>query len=67
MLDLGRPKSAIRCMAVVDGRRVWCGYKNKVYVIDPMVMAIEVCGQAGRQMLMLLMLPPAPEGDPQKR
>ena len=42
LLDLGRPKSSIRCMTVVAGNRVWCGYKNKVHIISPQEMSIEV-------------------------
>ncbi|XP_026063300.1 C-Jun-amino-terminal kinase-interacting protein 4-like isoform X5 [Carassius auratus] len=40
LLDLGRPHHSIRCMTVVhDG--VWCGYRNKIYVIHPKAMKIE--------------------------
>ncbi|XP_035828297.1 C-Jun-amino-terminal kinase-interacting protein 4 [Aplysia californica] len=41
LLDLGRPKQSIRCMTVVAGKHVWCGYKNKIHIIDPQNMAIE--------------------------
>ncbi|KAK7096835.1 hypothetical protein V1264_003887 [Littorina saxatilis] len=41
LLDLGRPKSSIRCMTVVADSRVWCGYKNKVHIISPQEMSIE--------------------------
>ncbi|XP_029109712.1 C-Jun-amino-terminal kinase-interacting protein 3-like isoform X3 [Scleropages formosus] len=40
LMDLGRPHHSIRCMAVVHDR-VWCGYKNKVHVIQPKTMQIE--------------------------
>uniref|UniRef100_A0A8D0CMH3 C-Jun-amino-terminal kinase-interacting protein 3 n=1 Tax=Scleropages formosus TaxID=113540 RepID=A0A8D0CMH3_SCLFO len=40
LLDLGRPHHSIRCMAVVHDK-VWCGYKNKVHVIQPRTMQIE--------------------------
>ncbi|XP_031303392.1 C-Jun-amino-terminal kinase-interacting protein 3 isoform X11 [Camelus dromedarius] len=40
LMDLGRPHHSIRCMAVVYDR-VWCGYKNKVHVIQPKTMQIE--------------------------
>nr|XP_048292147.1 C-Jun-amino-terminal kinase-interacting protein 3 isoform X14 [Myodes glareolus] len=40
LMDLGHPHHSIRCMAVVDDR-VWCGYKNKVHVIQPKTMQIE--------------------------
>lgn len=39
-MDLGHPHHSIRCMAVVHDR-VWCGYKNKVHVIQPKTMQIE--------------------------
>ena len=42
LLDLGRPKQSIRCMTVVAGKHVWCGYKNKIHIIDPQALAIEV-------------------------
>ncbi|KAJ8402653.1 hypothetical protein AAFF_G00367360 [Aldrovandia affinis] len=40
LMDLGRPHHSIRCMAVVH-EKVWCGYKNKVHVIQPKTMQIE--------------------------
>ncbi|XP_036593240.1 C-Jun-amino-terminal kinase-interacting protein 3 isoform X7 [Trichosurus vulpecula] len=40
LMDLGHPHHSIRCMAVVYDR-VWCGYKNKVHVIQPKTMQIE--------------------------
>ncbi|XP_058142655.1 C-Jun-amino-terminal kinase-interacting protein 3 isoform X6 [Dasypus novemcinctus] len=40
LLGLGHPRHAVRCMAVVHDR-VWCGYKNKVHVIQPKTMQIE--------------------------
>uniref|UniRef100_A0A8C2UKI3 Sperm associated antigen 9 n=1 Tax=Coturnix japonica TaxID=93934 RepID=A0A8C2UKI3_COTJA len=40
LLDLGRPHHSIRCMTVVYDR-VWCGYKNKIHVIQPKAMKIE--------------------------
>lgn len=41
LMDLGRPHHSIRCMAVVHDK-VWCGYKNKIHVIQPKNMQIEV-------------------------
>ncbi|BFZ15188.1 hypothetical protein BsWGS_18229 [Bradybaena similaris] len=41
LIDLGKPKQSIRCMTVVAGKHVWCGYKNKVHIINPQSMAIE--------------------------
>uniref|UniRef100_A0A8C7QLQ7 C-Jun-amino-terminal kinase-interacting protein 4 n=1 Tax=Oncorhynchus mykiss TaxID=8022 RepID=A0A8C7QLQ7_ONCMY len=40
LLDLGRPHHSIRCMTVVHDK-VWCGYRNKIYVIQPRAMRIE--------------------------
>ncbi|XP_068193096.1 sperm associated antigen 9a isoform X4 [Antennarius striatus] len=40
LLDLGRPHHSIRCMTVVHDK-VWCGYRNKMYVIQPKAMRIE--------------------------
>nr|XP_014353028.1 PREDICTED: C-Jun-amino-terminal kinase-interacting protein 4-like [Latimeria chalumnae] len=40
LLDLGRPSQSIRCMVAV-GNRVWCGYRNRVYVVDPRAAKVE--------------------------
>ncbi|XP_072416178.1 C-Jun-amino-terminal kinase-interacting protein 3 isoform X8 [Chiloscyllium punctatum] len=40
LMDLRRPNHSIRCMAVVHDK-VWCGYKNKIHVIQPKTMQIE--------------------------
>uniref|UniRef100_UPI00358E10E1 C-Jun-amino-terminal kinase-interacting protein 3 isoform X3 n=1 Tax=Myxine glutinosa TaxID=7769 RepID=UPI00358E10E1 len=40
LLDLGRPHHSIRCMAVVRDR-VWCGYRNKIHVVQPETMRVE--------------------------
>ncbi|XP_040922544.1 C-Jun-amino-terminal kinase-interacting protein 4 isoform X2 [Toxotes jaculatrix] len=40
LLDLGRQHHSIRCMTVVHDK-VWCGYKNKIYVVQPKAMKIE--------------------------
>ncbi|XP_062859415.1 C-Jun-amino-terminal kinase-interacting protein 4 isoform X2 [Trichomycterus rosablanca] len=40
LLDMGRPHHSIRCMTVVHDK-VWCGYRNKIYVIQPKAMKIE--------------------------
>ncbi|XP_073512337.1 C-Jun-amino-terminal kinase-interacting protein 4-like isoform X2 [Phyllobates terribilis] len=34
VVDLGRPQQSIRCSAAVHGD-VWCGYRNRIYVVDP--------------------------------
>ncbi|KAM8837199.1 C-Jun-amino-terminal kinase-interacting protein 4 isoform 3-T3 [Spinachia spinachia] len=40
LLDLGRPHHAIRCMTVVHDK-VWCGCRNRIYVVQPKAMKIE--------------------------
>ncbi|XP_024120762.1 C-Jun-amino-terminal kinase-interacting protein 4 isoform X4 [Oryzias melastigma] len=40
LLDLGRPQHSIRCMTVVHDT-VWCGYRNKIYVVQPKAMKVE--------------------------
>ncbi|KAM3921960.1 C-Jun-amino-terminal kinase-interacting protein 4 isoform 3-T3 [Leptodactylus fuscus] len=40
LLDLGRPHHSIRCMTVVH-EKVWCGYRNKIYIVHPKSMKIE--------------------------
>ncbi|XP_030629108.1 C-Jun-amino-terminal kinase-interacting protein 4 [Chanos chanos] len=40
LLDLGRPHHSIRCMTVVHDK-VWCGYRNKIFVVQPKAMRIE--------------------------
>lgn len=34
LLTLGDPKCSVRCLSVV-GCMVWCGYRNKVHVVEP--------------------------------
>lgn len=40
LLDLGRQHHSIRCMTVVHDK-VWCGYRNKIYVVHPKAMKTE--------------------------
>lgn len=40
-MELGRTNQSIRCMTVVHDK-VWCGYKNKIYVVQPKAMKVEV-------------------------
>ncbi|XP_071968851.1 C-Jun-amino-terminal kinase-interacting protein 4 isoform X2 [Engystomops pustulosus] len=40
LLDFGRPHHSIRCMTVVHDK-VWCGYRNKIYIVQPKSMKIE--------------------------
>lgn len=47
LMDLGRPHHSIRCMAVVHDK-VWCGYKNKIHVIQPKSMQIEASYESNR-------------------
>ena len=40
LLDLGKPHHSIRCMIQVQNK-VWCGYRNKVFVVNPEMMKVE--------------------------
>ncbi|KAM5132023.1 C-Jun-amino-terminal kinase-interacting protein 3-like [Mantella aurantiaca] len=40
VVDLGRPQQSIRCSASVRGE-VWCGYRNRIYVVDPRTAKIK--------------------------
>lgn len=40
LLDLGKPHHSIRCMHAVLNS-VWCGYRNKIHVIDPLLMTVK--------------------------
>ncbi|XP_063415026.1 C-Jun-amino-terminal kinase-interacting protein 4-like isoform X1 [Mytilus trossulus] len=40
LLDLGKPHHSIRCMSVIANNHVWCGYRNKIHVVDPESMSI---------------------------
>jgi hypothetical protein len=41
ILDLGAPHHSIRCMTAVHST-VWAGYRNRIHVIDPRNMTVEV-------------------------
>ncbi|KAG5344284.1 JIP3 protein, partial [Acromyrmex heyeri] len=41
VITLGSPQHSIRCMTAVSGKTVWCGYRNKIHVIDPVSMTLE--------------------------
>ena len=45
LLDLGRPQHSIRCMIVVYDK-IWCGLRNKVHVIHPQTLKVEVSAKA---------------------
>ncbi|XP_057681749.1 C-Jun-amino-terminal kinase-interacting protein 4 isoform X2 [Corythoichthys intestinalis] len=40
LLDLGKPNHSVRCMTVVHDK-VWCGFRNKIFVVHPKAMKIE--------------------------
>merc|ERR1719412_627607 len=40
LLDLGKPHHSIRCMVQVHNK-IWCGYRNKIFVISPQTMTVE--------------------------
>lgn len=42
VVDLGPPVQSIRCLIAVHNK-VWCGYKNRIHVLDPASMAVQVC------------------------
>jgi mitogen-activated protein kinase 8 interacting protein 3 len=46
LVDLGRPHHSIRCMVTVHGR-VWCGYRNKIHVLHPRSLQVEVSKWSG--------------------
>lgn len=68
-MDLGHPHHSIRCMAVVCDR-VWCGYKNKVHVIQPKTMQIEAsagsrrASREGERLLLVDSTPNVPSNGP---
>ncbi|XP_011305142.1 JNK-interacting protein 3 isoform X3 [Fopius arisanus] len=41
IITLGSPQHSIRCMTAVSGKTVWCGYRNKIHVIDPVHITLE--------------------------
>ncbi|KAM8927726.1 C-Jun-amino-terminal kinase-interacting protein 3-like [Pelodytes ibericus] len=40
VVDLGRPQQSIRCSVAVQNE-VWCGYRNRVYVVEPRTAKIK--------------------------
>lgn len=40
-VSLGPPNFSVRCLAAVH-TRVWCGYKNKIHVLDPKSLKVLV-------------------------
>ncbi|KAE8593517.1 hypothetical protein XENTR_v10019170 [Xenopus tropicalis] len=40
VVDFGRPQQSIRCCAAVQNE-VWCGYRNRIYVVDPRTAKIK--------------------------
>ncbi|KAM4015340.1 C-Jun-amino-terminal kinase-interacting protein 4-like [Anomaloglossus baeobatrachus] len=45
VVDLGRPQQSIRCSAAVRGD-VWCGYRNRIYVVDPRMAKTKIWFEA---------------------
>lgn len=45
VVDLGRPQQSIRCSVAVHGD-VWCGYRNRIYVVDPRMAKIKIWFEA---------------------
>ncbi len=42
LLDLGKPHHSIRCMCVIANKHLWCGYRNRIHVVDPKSLKVEV-------------------------
>ncbi|KAJ1131216.1 hypothetical protein NDU88_009555 [Pleurodeles waltl] len=40
VVDLGRPQQSVRCAAAVHNK-VWCGYRNRIYIVEPRAAKIE--------------------------
>ncbi|CAK1554600.1 unnamed protein product [Leptosia nina] len=40
LMILGDPKCSVRCLSAVGSGTVWCGYRNKVHVIEPRAGAL---------------------------
>ncbi|XP_053307482.1 C-Jun-amino-terminal kinase-interacting protein 4-like [Spea bombifrons] len=40
VVDLGRPQQSIRCSVAVNNE-VWCGYRNRIYVLEPRTAKIK--------------------------
>ena len=41
-MDLGKPHHSVRCICVIANSHVWCGYRNKIHVLDPKTLKVEV-------------------------
>ncbi|XP_008190561.1 JNK-interacting protein 3 isoform X2 [Tribolium castaneum] len=39
LVQVGLPHQSVRCLAVV-GDKVWCGYRNKIHVLEPQELGI---------------------------
>ncbi|CAN8012087.1 unnamed protein product, partial [Ixodes pacificus] len=40
LLDLGKPHHSIRCLTVAH-TKVWCGYRNRIHVVNPKTLTVE--------------------------
>ncbi|OUC47935.1 hypothetical protein D917_01324 [Trichinella nativa] len=40
LITIGMPSISVRCLAVVLDK-IWCGYRNKIYIIDPKTLVVE--------------------------
>lgn len=41
LVNLGPPQHSIRCLISVHSK-VWCGYKNRIHVLDPSTLVVQV-------------------------
>ena len=39
LVQVGLPHQSVRCLAVV-GDKVWCGYRNKIHVLEPQELKV---------------------------
>lgn len=45
LVNLGPPQHSIRCLITVHSK-VWCGYKNRIHVLDPSTLVVQVSTSA---------------------
>jgi len=42
IVTLGEGDISVRCLTVVANQRIWCAHRNRVHVVDPETLKIEV-------------------------
>jgi len=43
IVSLGEGDVSVRCLTVVANQRIWCAHRNRVHIVDPESLKIEVC------------------------